>query len=329
MTTAFGPEQPSRTSIVVAALRAFGAREPDAAVRNPDMLAEQLITAADLELISEHPIAQALHEDYHTARKGLEVSGMSNLMLVRTRFIDDQLMRALREGAAQLVVLGAGLDTRAYRFADILKDAKVFELDYRSTQEIKKQRLVESGITVPSSVTFAEIDFKLDSLRDVLQSAGYERNLKTFFIWEGVSMYLTDDAVRATLRAISSYSTPGSSLVMDFSGKAMIELLQRFPHLSQHNYTTRWGEPWIFGVPDGREREFFRECDLELRETLSFFDRKAIQRYLTRSDGTSLGRIRGGPPKQRKFATMSGFLWMFLTRRSQWYALAKLDVGGV
>src|SRR6516165_5787600 len=115
-TAGFGPGQPSRTSIVVAALRAFGAREPDVSVRNPDWLAEQLITREDLELITEHPISKAFFEDYEKGRTNREVAGMSNLMLVRTRFIEEQLQRALENGATQLVILGAGFDTRAYRF---------------------------------------------------------------------------------------------------------------------------------------------------------------------------------------------------------------------
>jgi methyltransferase (TIGR00027 family) len=323
-TTGFGPGQPSRTSIVVAALRAFGAREPDEMARNPDALAERLITPADLQLIPEHPISSALQQDYSVARRNREVSGMTNLMLVRTRFIDDQLRSAFAAGADQVVILGAGFDTRAYRFADLLQGKSVFELDFPSTQQIKKRRLAEAGIRVPAGVTFAEIDFKRDSLPEVLRAAGYDKTRRTFFIWEGVSMYLTESAVRETLLAISRNSAPGSVVVMDFAGQSMIEFLQRFPSLSQHDYTTRWGEPWIFGLPDGHERQFFRDCGLQLKETLSFFDSKAVQPYLQRSDGTSLGNIRGGPPKSRMLAIALAMIWMRLTRRSQWYALATL-----
>jgi len=73
---------------------------------------------------------------------------------------------------------------------------------------------------------------------------------------------------------------------MDFASQAMLELLEKFPHIPQHKYTTAWGEPWTFGVPDRREREFFLECGLQLRETVSFFRRDAAKRYLTRADGT-------------------------------------------
>src|SRR4030095_13127203 len=91
-----GPGQPSRTSIVVAALRAFGAREPDAAVRNPDWLAERLISPAELQLIHEHPVSHAMTGDYEKGRQDIEVAGMQNLMLIRTRFIDEHVERALQ-----------------------------------------------------------------------------------------------------------------------------------------------------------------------------------------------------------------------------------------
>jgi methyltransferase (TIGR00027 family) len=325
-TAGFGPGQPSRTSIVVAALRAFGAREPDVAVRNPDFLAERLITPADLQLISGHPISRALQKDYAAARRDREVSGMSNLMLVRTRFVDDQLRSAVTNAAKQIVILGAGFDSRAYRFADLLQGTTVLELDFPSTQQIKKRRLSESAINVPPSVVFAEIDFRRDSLPDVLLKAGYKQDKRTLFIWEGVSMYLTEAAVRDTLQSISRNSPSGSALVMDFAGQTMIEFLHKFPSLAQHDYTTRWGEPWTFGLPDGREREFFRDCGLDLQETLSFFDSKAVQRYLMRSDGTTFGNIRGGPPKSRMFSILMTLMWMRLTRRSQWYAIATLNV---
>jgi len=311
---------------VVAALRAFGAREPDPSVRNPDSLAEQMLTPDALQLITEHPIAAALTQNYQDARKSREVAGMSNLMLVRTRYVDECMQRALAAGANQVVILGAGFDTRAYRFAGQLKDKKIFEVDYQSTQEIKKRRLKEVFGALPGHVRFTEIDFKKDALRDVLSAAGYQPAEKTFFIWEGVSMYLTEPAVRGTLRTIATDSVPGSSLVMDFAERAIIDMLAKLPHLSQHNYTTHWGEPWIFGVPDMREREFFRECGLEVREILSVFGPEAVKRYLTRTDGTKLGTIRGGPPRHRALSTTLRVLWMFLTRRSRWYALAEVVV---
>ena len=308
----------------MAALRAFGAREPDPAVRNPDWLAERLLGPAQLALIKDHPVAAALQQDYREARRNREVSGMANLLLIRTRFIDDHLHRAIESGVSQVVILGAGFDTRAYRFADALKNKLVIEVDYQSTQEIKRQRLRDASISIPANVQFAQIDFQREKLPDVLRAAGYRSGEKTFFIWEGVSMYLSETAVRETLQTISENSAQGSSLVMDFAESSMLDLLAKFPNLPQHTYTTAWGEPWIFGLPDMREREFFQECGLELREVLSFFGRQAAKRYLTRADGTSLGPVRGGSPQS--FLMVVRLLWTFFTRRSRWYAIGQLEL---
>src|SRR5262245_9802250 len=319
-------DNPSRTSIVVAALRAFGAQEPDPSVRNPDSLAERLMTPAELQLIQAHPISRAVNGDYRAWRKDREVAGMSNLMLIRTRFIDDHLLSALKSGARQLVILGAGFDTRPYRFPELLKDCKVFEVDRRSTQEIKKRRLADASIVVPSNVRFIEIDFKKDVLSDVLRAGGYQADDKSFFIWEGVSMYLTERAVRDTLRTVRSIAVPGSALVMDIVSQATLDMLASLPHLSQHNYTTHWGEPWTFAIPDLGENKFFQECGLELSENLSIMGKKASRRYLTRSDGSRFGYVTGGMPGKRKVYTMFRMTYLILTRRSHWYALAKLDV---
>jgi methyltransferase (TIGR00027 family) len=315
----------SRTSIVVAALRAYGSREPAPDVRNPDWLAERILGPAEIKLITEHPVAAALGENYDKGRSNSEVSGMSNLLLIRTRFIDDHMLRAIENGASQVVILGAGFDTRAYRFSSLLKDKTVFEVDSQQTQHVKKRRLKEVLGSIPSHVRFAEIDFKRNSLIDVLRNAGYRPGERTFFIWEGVSMYLPEQSVRETLQSVADNAAPGSGLVMDFANHALIELLRRFPRLPQHKYTTAWGEPWIFGLPDHREHEFFKECGLMLRELLGFFGRDAVRKYLTRPDGTTLGAVRGGLPPGDLW-TVLRLIWMFFTSRSKWYAMAEAVV---
>jgi methyltransferase (TIGR00027 family) len=324
----------------VAAARAFGAREPDESVRNPDWLAERLLGPEEIELIRDHPISPALQQDYEQARRNPMVAGLSNFMLIRTRFIDDHLQAAIRRGATQVVILGAGFDTRAYRFSDLLRDVRVFEIDHQATQETKKRRLQEALDNLPPNVCFVETDFCRDALRDVLRAAGYQPSERTFFVWEGVTMYLTEGGVRDTLRTVAE-SGAGSSLVLDYACQATIDALRKFPNLSQHKHTTDWGEPWTFGVPDTRDREFFRECGLELRDTISLVRGDRLKGYLTRSDGTRLGRGRWVRRRnestqtnraRRNLAGASSIrdairmLWMAATRRSKWYALAELAV---
>ena len=101
---------PSRTSILTAAARALGSREPDPSVRNPDWAADRLIGPAESALITDHPIGTALDRNFDDAINDPDIFGFVWLMLVRTRFIDERLELALRNGATQLVILGAGFE---------------------------------------------------------------------------------------------------------------------------------------------------------------------------------------------------------------------------
>ena len=329
--------QPSRTSILVAAARAFGAREQDVKVRNPDYLAAKLIGPEELALIAEHPMAAALGQDYREARKNPEIAGLSNMMLARTKFIDEHLEKAIASGAEQVVILGAGFDTRAYRFAELLAGRKVFEVDYGPTQAIKRQRIAQVIGEAPANIIYTEIDFKHETLQDVLQRAGYDPAKKTCFIWEGVSMYVPEDGVISTLRTIASFSAPGSSLVMDFAEQALLDVLQKFPEAPQNRFTSRWNEPWIFGVPDGKEREFFQRLGLEMREVMMVAGKTATQRYLIKSDGTKLvvRRVRSPLSSSQKMGPLRriargfglvAFFARLLARRSKWYAIAEVMV---
>ncbi len=134
----------------------------------------------------------------------------------------------------------------------------------------------------------------------MLRRAGFDPGQKTFFVWEGVSMYIRDEGVAETLRTVAE-AAPGSGLVMDFAGRRLIELMREIPEIPQNKYTTLWGDPWIFGLPDGREREFFRQCGLRLDRIMPFFG-KAGRKYLTKADGTRLGPKRGRPPRGRMAA---------------------------
>jgi methyltransferase (TIGR00027 family) len=263
----------------------------------------------------------------------LEIASISNMMLARTRFVDDHLKTAIANGATQVVILGAGFDTRAYRFAELLQGKKVFEVDYHSTQAFKKRRVEEVVGFAPPNVTFVEIDFQRDTLEGALHAAGFQAGEKTLFIWEGVCMYLPESAVRETLRTVKGISGPGSSVVMDFASRAMLEMMAKLPWHPMHKFTTGWGEPWIFGVPDGKEREFFRECGLELREMLTFAGKAAAKRYFIRADGRPLGRGRANRDEAGNLSLMSrlaitlqmpGPVVKMLRSKGKGYALAEL-----
>ncbi len=148
------------------------------------------------------------------------LSRLSKMMVVRTVVIDD-VVRTASNG--QLVVLGAGLDGRAWRMPE-LENVRVFEVDHPDTQRDKKQR-VSALASRAKDVRFVPVDFQRDDLEDALAKAGHDASAPTTWIWEGVVMYLTPAEVAATLAVVSKRSAPGSRLVVVYHSPALILLL--------------------------------------------------------------------------------------------------------
>jgi methyltransferase (TIGR00027 family) len=286
---ALEPGEPSRVAIEAAAARAVGSHDPDPFTRNPDWLAGPLLSPTELALISSHPVNRAVDQDPRISVQDPEVLPLIRLNTVRTRFIDDLLQRAVRSGTTQVVILGAGLDSRAYRFRALLQNSRVFELDSPPTQEMKKRRVQEVFGAPPPNVTYVPIDFAHDDLATMLRKAGFRSMDKAFFIWEGGCMYHQEPMVRTVLRDISK-SAPGSSLVMDFAFADGVALARHDPTSSQEHFDAVWGEPWLFGVPaDPGAEAFFREFGFKTEEMLPVDSPAAVRRYLTHRDLTVVG----------------------------------------
>lgn len=286
----------SKTALWVAAARAVGAREPDALTRNPDCLAEALL-GDPAQLVVRHPMIDALSQPYEAAMQDFEVSGMVRSMTIRTRFIDEALQRAVAAGAVQVLVIGAGLDSHAYRCRELLAGARIFELDRPATLQYKQRRVAAAIGTLPANLVYVPADLQDEAPATALARHGYDPTLRTFIIMEGVSMYVPAGPLRSTLRFVSSHA-PGSRLVFDFCTQAMIEGLQRLnvqalppaarPSMERFVELIR-DEPWVFGIPLDTEREFLAGTGLELGEMLTIGGPESVARYLTRPDGTTIG----------------------------------------
>ena len=150
-------------------------------------------------------------------RRGFRIEmarALADMMALRTAAIDAAVREAIASGATQLVILGAGYDGRAWRLPE-LTGVKVFEVDHPATQRDKRAHVAElpptSGI-----VNFVPVNFERDVLGAALERAGHDRSSPTCWIWEGVVMYLTRDAMRATLAGIAERSAPGSTLIVNY-----------------------------------------------------------------------------------------------------------------
>jgi methyltransferase (TIGR00027 family) len=161
-----------------------------------------------------------------------ELAGLSAYALCRHRFIDEHLRQSLREGAEQVVILGAGYDARAYRLADELAGRPVYEVDLPPTSRRKAAIVAAHAERFGhAAVRRVEVDFRTESLAERLAGAGFRAGADTFVAWEGVSPYLTAVAVSDTLDTLRELCGPGSTLAMDFwqrlAGHRPIDQLRR------------------------------------------------------------------------------------------------------
>ena len=203
-------QRASGTAMGVTFLRALAAMDPREEIRGRDYLAEKFLNEEHARALRDPVARQEL------AKKRM-APGLYEYMLARTAFFDQLVEQALKEHIPQIVFLGAGYDTRPYRFTDLIKGTRIFELDIHTTQQSKKDLLQKADIPIPENLTFVAIDFRTDKLSDVLLKAGFSKTQKTLFIWEGVTYYLPPQIVDDTMNSIRSISLPGSTLGFDYS----------------------------------------------------------------------------------------------------------------
>lgn len=226
--------QPSQTALTAAAARAAHLIVDHEPVIFADTLAADLLGDRADELIGYHRL-HGSHLVLATAR--VQVT-------CRSRYAELAVADALGRGVAQYVILGAGLDTFAYRSA-IARRVAVYEVDHPATQEWKRQRLAEAGLVAPPSARFVPVDFETASLTSRLVHAGFDMTRPALISWLGVTMYLTDAAIGAVLRELGQFAS-GTELIVDYMlpadlrddvGTSYVE--QVAPVAAQR------GEPWL------------------------------------------------------------------------------------
>ena len=137
--------------------------------------------------------------------------------LCRAAYCEQALKTAVRTGSVQYVVLGAGLDTFAFRNPEFTAKYRIFEVDHPLTQSDKKERIRRAGWKFPDNLCFVPVDFIRDSLSERLLAAGFDPKKKTFFSWLGVSYYLDIDAIRSLLKELRALCAMGSTLLFDYA----------------------------------------------------------------------------------------------------------------
>jgi methyltransferase (TIGR00027 family) len=202
------------------------------------------------------------------------VPGARSSGIARTRWIDEALKAALAKGIRQVVILGAGFDCRAFRIPE-LRAAKIFEVDHPQTFATKREQLAQLLDREPAHLTFVQIDFNRQSLEEVLRQAGFDPSQPSIFLWEGVTNYLTAEAVAAVLRFVASCAA-GTKLIFTYVHRLALDHPATFPDAKKLLCSLEQiGEPWTFGLLPDEVSGFLATTGLRLRQDVGSSEYRA------------------------------------------------------
>lgn len=215
----------SRTAIAAACYRAYHAQYDNPKIFD-DTLALQLISETEFSSFqaqmlggfraSAPEFASSFPDDASTMAFMMQAMATPALIFSRSRYTEDKLGEAVHEGVKQYIILGAGMDSFAFREPELMNHISVFELDLPATQAFKRRRLNELGWKEPANLQYVEADFTKETAAGILQRSVYDPKLPSFFNWLGVTYYLPKEAVYTTLQSVAGVAPPGSMIVFDY-----------------------------------------------------------------------------------------------------------------
>ena len=244
-----------RTALGAAICRLIEQYQPEKTRLFYDPVARELV-GAPIRFLMQF----ASMRNYTMKQTDAAAKGIYGAQVCRTRYIDDVVQAALSQGIGQLVILGAGFDTRPYRLAGI-EDVHVFEVDLPSIQNDKKEKIRKYLGRLPDHVTFIPMDFDTQALEAVFAGTAFDPSTPAMFIWEGVTQYVSEEAVRQTLGFVGK-SAPGSIIVFTYVLKDIIERRSDIPGADHLMDVVAKHAPWVFGLDPSSVPHFLKPFHL-------------------------------------------------------------------
>jgi methyltransferase (TIGR00027 family) len=272
-------DRPSESALTVAFCRALSTYEDKKEVCGPDYLAEIFVGEESKKSLKDPAARQWMARQF---------CGTYEYFIARTAYGDDIFAQSLQECIPQIVLLGAGYDTRSYRFRDLNISSRIFELDAPPTQRRKRDLLKHANISELPQLSYVPINFEKETLADVLSREGFDKEKKTLFVWEGVTYYLSPEAVDLTLAFMRKNSPPGSTLFFDYMIQAKdIENRYGVKTVLQSWKRSYSSEHVQFGIEEGNLESFLSGCGFRLLENLT--PEQMEKRFLMLKDGSLYG----------------------------------------
>ena len=218
--------------------------------------------------------------------------GIYEYVIARTKYIDAEFEKALADRFDQILIFGAGYDSRALRFGDQTQHTRVFELDESHTQQAKIEQLNKRHLRIPSNLVFIAIDFEKESLSQKLDMAGFQKGQRNLFIMEGLLMYLEPESVRETFQIITEYGSPGDRVVFDYIQASVLRHEKTlYGEAELIKSVHKAGEPWRFGIESGEIDSFATAQGFQVNDHKCARELEAI--YFQDKAGRTAGRVNG------------------------------------
>ncbi len=260
------------TALGAAVCRMIEQYQPDETRLFADPVVENIV-GAPLRVMMQIPAIRK----FTVQQTDAITAGIFGAQICRTRYIDDVVTASLKKGFQQLVILGAGLDTRPFRLPG-LNGVKVFEVDLPTVQEDKKKKVLRHLGHLAELVTFIPIDFDTQTLDEVFFETAFDPSKPSVFIWEGVTQYISEQAVQQTLSFIGK-SAQGSIIVFTYVLKSIIEGRSNIPGIDRMMERVKKNNaPWIFGLEPAIVPAYLEPFHLALVEDVGNTDYQ--ERYL-------------------------------------------------
>lgn len=271
-------DQVSRTALFTAFSRGFHCDHDQPRIFG-DPLAFSLLTPEErtrieallMEVFKEaNPLAAAAFTDVQSALGWMMQSGAAaSILLSRAQYAEECLEKSIESGVCQYVMLGAGLDSFAYRRPELVEKLVLFEIDHPATQGHKRQRLAELGWDQPANLHYLPVDFTRQRLADRLAESPFDSGLPVFFSWLGVTYYLSREVVLETLREVVKVAKNGSSIVFDYLDEEAFVPRKCAPRVQRMlNHVESLGEPMQSGLDPLTLASVMNSVGLELVENL-------------------------------------------------------------
>lgn len=224
--------------------------------------------------------------------KRIYPSGMYEYVISRTKYIDLEFKKALSEGIEQILIFAAGFDSRSIRFRDISSKARIFELDVPVTQTAKINRYMEKGIEIPGNLVFIPIDFERQSISERLVESGFEKEKKSLFLLEGLTMYLQPESVDKTFRIIRDFASVGSRVIFDHIYSSVIRKENLYEGEKElYQSVSKNNEGFCFGIEKGNINEFLARYGFEAAGILNSMALEDL--FFRDSKGELVSRVNG------------------------------------